>query len=125
MSLSFASEWLGDAVLDCAVTLTITRRLPGSYNDDGRFVRGGTTTLDIQATVQPLNGRELQLLFQNTNAGETIKLYTKSELNVGDPPSGIQPDRFDYLGRTYEVQNVFDWENLGDYYKYIAVKATA
>ncbi len=125
---SLAARMLGNAVFDCPVFIEVTRKVPGAYNSDGRFIRGSEETFTIRATVQPVTGRELQLLFPNSNARETVKVYSKTELRGGDNaanPTAGEPDRFDYRGRTYEVQTVTDWEVLGDYFKCIALRVTA
>lgn len=89
-------------------TLTVTR-----YGTAGGFVRGvfqpeePPSTFDIIASVQPLNGRELQQLSELQRTTARMKMYTTTQLETAR--GGAVADRVEYRGRQLEVQVIEDW----------------
>lgn len=102
--------------------VTITREEPGAYDSEGRWSPGAISTFDIDAAVQPVSGKELEILFSGTEVRETIKLYTTDELRASDAPLNTTPDKILWQTRQYEVKQVDDWASNGAYRKYLAVR---
>ena len=90
-------------------TLTVTRYAAGAYGSDGVYVPGSTTTLTVQATVQPLNGKDLQILPEGLRTREAFKLYTATELRTTDQTAGTLSDIVTRGGALYDVQQVGPW----------------
>ncbi len=101
---------------------TITRIAASAYDSHGRAVAGGTSTLAMVASVQPVTGRDLQRMPEGLRTRELVKLYTTTQLRTADEGAGTVADRFAYRGATWEVQTVEDWADAGNYFKCIAAK---
>lgn len=101
--------------------LQVTRKLAGSYNDDGKWVDGATSILlTIQASVQPLLGKDVKTLPENRRSVESYVLYTNSNLTVLDELTGLRGDTVAINGRNYEIVARHDWQNsVISHYKYI------
>lgn len=104
IDVSEAIDCVGEAV-------QVKRTSEGSYTD-GFYNEGIQETLAIVASVQPLNGRELQLVPEALRTQGTVKVYTSFKLNMFDILT--------WRDRKYEVQFESDWQGLGAYRKYIA-----
>lgn len=115
----------GDAI-DCVspATATVTRFTSvGSYSAvTGRWIDTTTTTLSIKMSIQPVTGRELDILPENDRTREVLRIFTKTQLFGLSASNGQKPDRFAYLGRNYEVHNVEDWSAVAGFYDCLAVK---
>lgn len=105
------------------VSLTVHRKATGSFVK-GQYVPAGseTTFAVTNASVQPLSGRELQLLPEGYRTRQTLKVYSDVELRSADAEAGREADRFDYLGEQFEVYSVQDWVDHGNYFKVLAVQ---
>lgn len=101
--------------------LQVTRKLAGSYNDAGKWVDGATSkVLTIQASVQPLLGKDVKTLPENRRSVESYCLYTNTNLTVLDELTGLRGDIVAINGKNYEIVARHDWQNgLIDHYKYI------
>ena len=87
----------------------MTRRAfaAGAFGGDGRFVDGATTDTTISASIQVLNGRDLQSLEEGERQAITAKAYTEVELTAGDSRTGLMSDRLiDTDATVYEVRRV-------------------
>lgn len=104
------------------VALTITRPGLGSYTN-GRWSEVTGSTLPINASVQQLRPEEMLRLAEGQRAEATRKIYTTTQLQPADVSAGRRADRFVYLGDTWEVLSVGDWDDLGGYYKAIVTRA--
>jgi hypothetical protein len=101
--------------------LRILRRLPGTYDENGRWMEGEPTVLDIIAVVQPLKSHEMVRVPEGRRTTGSVKLYSQTRLQTADAKKQRQPDRFCWNGDEYEVLSVDDWSQ-GGYYKAIAVE---
>lgn len=75
--------------------------------------------------VQPVIGRERELLPELIRDREVIKIYNytkECKLRCVDIEGKEQADRLDYEDEEYVVQSVEDWHLHGAYYKVLAVK---
>jgi hypothetical protein len=86
-------------------TASATRRRYAAYttNSLGERVRGAHMDLAISASVQPLNGRELQLLPELARAGDSRKAYTETELRTDEQHAGLPADELIVDGITFKV----------------------
>lgn len=104
---------------------TVKRRADGEFIN-GRYERPTDADTEFPATgsMQVMTPRELQILPEATRARETRKLYTTCELKAGGTSAvkGKEPDHIVYQGTEYEVQAVGDWQQQGNYFKYLLVK---
>jgi hypothetical protein len=87
-------------------TLNVTRYSSGGFVD-GEWVEGAASAFTIQASVQPVNGRELETLPEGQRTRRTYKVYTDTLLQVATPES--RSDRIAYGTKALEVQSVKDY----------------
>lgn len=101
--------------------LQVTRKLAGYYDDAGKWVDGANSVgLTIQASVQPLLGKDVKTLPENRRSVESYVVYTKTNLTVLDELTGLRGDTVVIGGKNYEVVARHDWQNgIVDHYKYI------
>ncbi len=101
--------------------LQVTRKLAGSYNSSGKWVDGATSVvLTIQASVQPLLGKDVKTLPENRRSVESYVLYTNTNLTVLDELTGLRGDTVAINSRNYEIVARHDWQNsVISHYKYI------
>lgn len=102
LDVSDAIDCLGEPV-------SITRKTEGTYSG-GFYTPGGESTSTIVASVQPLTGREIELVPEALRNESTVRIYSKAELS--------NQDVMTWRGRTYEVQVNYDWHPTGNYFKY-------
>lgn len=98
-------------------TYTVTRHTPTVAGTDGRAVPGTSSTFDISASVQALNGRDLQILTEGMRVGERRKLYTSTRLQAIGAPDVVRIGADDW-----QVEGVEDWNDLGAFFKVLVVK---
>lgn len=82
----------------------------GTYTK-GQYSPGAETELIIQASVQPLAGRELDLLPEGRKELESYKLYTTFELRTANQANQTQSDEITLFGKSFEVIKVENWQN--------------
>ena len=105
-------------------TVTVTRNLAGHYNNDGYFVQGKSSTLTIQANVQPLNQREMAqytaILPGGNRTAQLLKMYTNAFLNLDSQISNITADVITWRNRDFKVVMLEEWQsNIISHYRYI------
>lgn len=105
-------------------TYTLRRYEAGEYVK-GRWVAGGTyTETSIIASIQPVTGKERELLPEGERTKEVIRIYTKYGLRQAIEQQNVKGDQISYKGRVYEVRMVetwdFDWNDMA-HFKAIAV----
>lgn len=114
---------LSDVVAEFAAPRTVTRASSASsYDANGRPVAGGTTTITVNASVQPTSGRDLQLLPEGERTKESLTFFATSELRTSDPETGTPADRVAYGSKNYEIQSVQDWSELAGYWRAVGMK---
>lgn len=93
--------------------------------DDGRYTIADPTEMSIQASVQPLKATEMDALPEGRRGCRAVKVYSDTELLMVDQQSGQQPDRFEWLGRMYEVVGCDAYQsNVINHYRAYAVEVT-
>lgn len=90
----------------------VTRTVNAGYDaTTGDTIDGATSTLTIDAVVEPSAGRRLIGREEGRHTEDTIAIYTETALLVGS--SGHQPDTLVFLGEVYEVLRVDGPFHLG------------
>lgn len=105
-------------------TLNIKQFAAGVYNGTtGLWVEGASTTGTITASVQPLRGKEMEMLPEARRESQAYKLYTDTQLFTVDTTTNKNPDQVQINGDWHEVLIVEDWQNeILNHYKVIVVK---
>ena len=87
-------------------TYTVTRAAQGSYTN-GRYVAAATSSVSVDANVQPLTGRQLRSLPENFHSENTRAIYTNTLLRTRTPTTA--PDLISIDSENYEVFQVEAW----------------
>lgn len=101
--------------------VTVTRPAQGSFVN-GIWVDGTTTTLTIDASVQPANTNDLQSLPENRRTLGVYVLY--SDVPFQSAIENKQnPDIVKINGEDYEIAKSMPWQNdVVSHYKAMAVR---
>ena len=101
----------------------ITRKSAGNYVG-GEWVEGTETTIDINASIQPLNQLEQEALPEGKRKGQAIKAYSDTELFCARLNT-TSADVILYQGKRFEVIQVLKYDDLLTHTKAIAVELGA
>lgn len=103
---------------------TITRTSAGSYVN-GYFVDGITSSITIQASVQPMTGEDMKTLDAGKRLSDYVKVYTVNDLQVLSEATGLIADRLTWRDHTYECISA-DVRQMSviDHFKYTFSKIT-
>ena len=101
--------------------IDILRYGVGSYVK-GKWVKGSTTTVPIQAIVSPVIKQSmLQFLPENLRAKKVFRLFSNTKLNgFQDKEEKQQADEFTLNGETFRIVKVGEWEEVGAFTGYEA-----
>ena len=101
--------------------INILRYGVGSYVK-GKWVKGATTTVPIQAIVSPVIKQSmLQFLPENLRAKKVFRLFSNTKLNgFQDKEEKQQSDEFVLNGETFRIVKVGEWEDVGTFTGYEA-----
>ena len=92
------------------MTVEIERTLgEGFYNKDGRFIPGDFVVRNINASIQPLSGRQIQLLPEGRRSEDSIVIYSTEELFTAQSSANKKGDVVIFRGKRYEVFNTKAW----------------
>lgn len=115
MPVSDAVDALG------GVAVTRLRAAVGAYAN-GYWQAGTSVTDAITCSVQPMTGRDLQVLPEGQRADEVQVFYSNSELRTREPQQW-DADTLLFAGVTWRVIRVKTWAALGaTYYRALAAK---
>lgn len=105
--------------------ITILRQNSTGYYDKGKWVEPETLSEEIiYASVQPLTGREIDLVPQGRRNCDSAKLISESALNTVEVNNNSNPDIVVLNGERYEVHSVGEWQNnVLNHYEYVITKA--
>lgn len=90
-------------------TYSVSRTAAGSYVD-GFYVDGGVSSFNIDASIQPVTGRETLAVPEGYRAEETRVVYTTTELRALTPTS--IGDVITYKSEPWEVIKSEQWPDL-------------
>ena len=89
--------------------LTVVRRGPPIFTQSsGKFTAGTTTNITVQATIQPVRLNVIDVP-EGKRLDDTIKIYSDQPLMAADDATGLPGDLITWEGRTYEVQQMWDY----------------
>lgn len=107
-------------------TYTVTRYGAQSLDASYAPTAAVASTHEIEASVQPLSGRELEALPELDRERHNLRVYTTFALRTEGPDgSSVYPaDRLAIDGEAYEVREVQRWRSLAPipHYKARAVR---
>jgi hypothetical protein len=84
---------------------------------DGIYQEGSQSNFTITISIQPLQGRELELLPQGERTRRYCKGYTVTRLYTANESASTKADRVTYDGSLFEVQKSERWVD-GDLWHY-------
>lgn len=117
MPVSDAVDTLG------GVAVTRLRAAVGGYMN-GYWQAGTPVTDAITCSIQPMTGRDLQVLPEGQRADEVQVFYSTSELRTREPQQW-DADTLLFAGVTWRVIRVKTWAALGaTYYRALVAKVT-
>lgn len=107
-------------------SLTVTRYAGGS-KVNGKWVEGTPSTFTINASVQPLTPKEIELLPEGRRAsGENYKLYADPSPILKTVSGDENPDKISIYSQDFEVFSIERWENsIISHIKYIVTRVTS
>lgn len=109
-------DYVADVIQMESVSITFTRYTPGTLTL-GRPSAPSTATFSALCSVQPIPTRELELMPEGLRARGLKAVFANVELKVLP-----LPDTFPYLGDTWEVVKVDDWNDLCGYWRAFAAR---
>lgn len=71
-------------------------------------------------SVQPITGKDVELLPAGREDKGDVKVYSDTPLNVGTEGSDKSGDVVEWQGKKWEIVQGMDFQNLINYYKYRA-----
>lgn len=103
-------------------TYHILRKFDGR-DEDGAYVEGVNTEFSILANVQPMDAaRELQLLPEGADIGDTLIIVSESKLESRGK-EGKPADYLKWRDDVYEIVSVADFTDSPlPHYRYVGVK---
>lgn len=106
-------------------TFDVLKEAAGSYVN-GIWVAGARTTGTILASIQPVVEQDLITAPEGRRMTDMIKVYTETDLQIGEEAFYLQPDIIVWRGYCYEItsQSVRQM-NVINHYKYYATKRMA
>ena len=97
----------------------IRRKEPGNYVD-GKWQEGQQLAFIINASIQPLKGKEMEMLPEGRRHTQSIRIYTNTKLNT---VNDANPDIIEAFGDSFEIFSVEPWQsNVINHYKCIGIK---
>jgi len=98
---------------------TVKRMAAGTWVK-GKFTEGAVTSFSIMASVQPLKGKEIELLPEGRRQSQAVNIYTDTQLNT--TTATTNPDILTAFGFDFEILTVEPWQsNVINHYKCIGV----
>lgn len=89
-------------------TYTVTRTTAAAPVA-GRYVAGSSSTISVDASIQPVSGRDLKILPEARHGEDVRVVYTLTALKTVSP--GYDADSIAIGGEAYEVFKVEAWPN--------------
>ena len=97
----------------------VIRKQPGSYVN-GHWVNGTAELFEIQASVQPMSGKDMEMLPEGRRGSQAVKIYTSTQLRTVDDANPAEVQAF---GSAFELVTVEPWQsNVISHYKCIGVR---
>ena len=115
-----------------SVTLQVTRTAQGTRTL-GRYVAGAQSTFNIDAGIEPIDGRQLIDVPEGRRGDEVMTVYTDADLIAERATPGVDPDVLRYLGtdantiamlgpgEPWTVIKVKTWSGLGETHREVQI----
>lgn len=92
--------------------ITIERRV-GSYVNGVWTPSVSPTSLPIRASIQPINGRDIERLPEGRRSKAAIAIYTTTPLLLDDVATSQMADVITWRGKRWQVDHVESWDTFG------------
>lgn len=102
--------------------LYLERRSTGGAFQAGRWNELTPATAAVTANIQPMGGKEAQLLPEGDRTKDGIVAYASSEIVPVGRSAANRGDTLVWKGTRYECVLVEEWDTIGDYWRAVAVK---
>jgi len=103
--------------------ITLKRHVAQTRSEaTGEAVIAAPTSSTVQASVQPLNGKDRQVLPEGLRSRYGKRMYTTTEMFPADQDTGVTGDIVTIDGEDYEVFNVKRERALLKHYKVLALR---
>jgi hypothetical protein len=79
-------------------------------------------TMVVKAAIYPATERDARLLPEGSRVSASIVLFAEIRFESNDKKLNKVGDIIEYNGEDFEIFRSEDWNNLGTFYKHIAVK---
>ena len=108
---------------------TVERVTGGYYDDNGMWQDGEVETIEIIASVQPLNADEraqyVEMLPEGATNYNAVKIYSNTALQVEkqeqDGNAGQEADILCWRGKKYKIVNCEEWQsNVISHFRMVA-----
>lgn len=99
---------------------TIKRRVKGSVVS-GIYTDGAETQFSVDASVQPITGRELKNLEEAQATMDDKVIYTRTELKCREP--AFEPDIIVIGGEEYEIYRVESHQVISSHFRAFATRS--
>ena len=113
-------------------TYQVTRPAIGTWVDGHYVNEGAPSTFPIDASVQPMSGRDLRDLPEGMHAEDVRRLWTRTELRTASTQIGAsssnassEPDVVSIDGEDYRVVRVEHFAILDDFYRVLVARLGA
>lgn len=111
------------AISRMSVNVIVDRFVPTSFNDDGIAIPASSSSLQIEASVQPMRPDEKLMLPEGAREIESIKLYTVAELFTMNEANETPADVVNFEGKKFDVFQVSRFKmGVQDHTKAIAIR---
>ncbi len=88
----------------------------------GRYTAGAETEISMPLSIQPLTGRQQELLPENVRTRRSMLVFAGEELRTASPDGQTIADVVLYKDRRFEVFNVKDWSDFGGFWEAVVVE---
>lgn len=116
---------IGEIISEFSVPITVRRtNVATTYVNGLAQVTTNVDTFDLEqgVSVQPLTGKQREVVPEGFRDRNLIKLYTQTELRGIDVAGKVRADRITYSDEDYVVYSIENWDPNGCYWKVIAIK---
>ena len=102
-------------------SIQVKRSSGGDYNARGHYVPRPEATFNLQANVQPLQGKELLILPEGERTKDSLKVLTDVQLYEVNEETGSKPDLIFWKGKAYKVHSVKNYTQIIPHFETIAI----
>jgi hypothetical protein len=112
----------------CAEPLVVRRYAPGRWvNGVYKKETSPEETINTTGAVQPAKSEDIQMLPEGYRTQELAAVFLEVELQLGRAEGSTvieEPDLVEVGGKSYEPIREVNWSRVGNFRKYILVRAS-